>query len=193
MPTIVVPYRGRGGKRRLAPLDDEAREGGAAAMLADVVAAATAVGRTLVVAGELPSGLADAPVELVADPGRGQGAAVAAALAHVAGGPALVVNADLPCATPRARLALLGGLPEGGLAVAAAADGTTNALALSSPSLFEPVYGPGSAGRFLALAPVPELARSASVPALANDVDTLDDLLRLAPRLGPSTARALAG
>jgi len=188
MPTIVVPYRGRGGKRRLAPLDDEAREAVAAAMLADVVAAATAVGRTLVVARALPTGLAALPVELVEDPGRGQGAAVAAALDHVAEGPALVVNADLPCATPRDLLALLGELPEGGLAVAAAADGTTNALALSSPSLFEPVYGPGSAARFLALAP----ARRASVPALADDVDTLDDLLRLRRRLGPATAHALA-
>src|SRR4051794_11382726 len=192
MPTIVVPYRGRGGKRRLAPLDDEAREVVAAAMLSHVVAAATAVGRTLVVAAGLPRGLADAPVELVDDPGRGQGAAVAAALAHVAGGPALVVNADLPCATPRDLLALLGELPEGGLAVAAAAEGRTNARALAPPSLFEPVYGPGSAGRFLALAPEPELARTSSVPALADDVDTLDDLLRLRPRLGPSTTRALA-
>ena len=193
MPTIVVPYRGHGGKRRLAPLDDDAREVVAAAMLSDVVTAATALGRTLVVADALPPALADAPVELVADPGRGQGAAVAAALDHVAGGPALVVNADLPCATPRDLLALLGELPEGGLAVAAAADGTTNALVLASPSLFEPVYGPGSARRFLALAPAPGLARSASVPALADDVDTLDDLLRLAQRLGPATALALAG
>src|SRR3954454_21349786 len=135
MPTIVVPYRGRGGKRRLAPLDDRAREAVAAAMLADVVAAATAVGRTLVVAGELPRAL-DVPVELVADPGRGLGAAVAAALAHVTDGPVLVVNADLPCVTPRDLLTLLGELPEGGLAVADAADGTTNALALPSPSPF---------------------------------------------------------
>src|SRR4051794_21025088 len=113
MPTIVVPYRGHGGKRRLAPLDDEAREAVSTAMLSDVVAAATAIGRTLVVADALPPALADAPVEVVDDPRRGQGAAVAAALAHVAAGPALVVNADLPCATPRDLLSLLGELPEG--------------------------------------------------------------------------------
>ena len=68
--------------------------------------------------------------------------------------PYLVVNADLPCATSRDLLALVGAVPDGGLALVAAADGTTNALALSDERLFEPVYGPGSAERFAALADV---------------------------------------
>ena len=91
------------------------------------------------------------------DPRHGQGAAVRAALdaAVSAGSPApyLVVNADLPCVTARDLLALAGAIPENGLALAPAADGTTNALGLADESLFTPLYGPGSAERFAALGP----------------------------------------
>ena len=52
--------------------------------------------------------------------------------------------------------------------------------------MFAPLYGPGSAARFRAHA---EFA-TALIPELEADVDTLDDLERLAPRLGPRT-RAL--
>src|SRR5215210_2843257 len=150
MPTLVVPFRGVTGKSRLGPLGDDARAELAYAMLADVVAAAAGVGRTWVVAPEeVPP-----PAIHVADPARGQGAAVRAGLdaAAAAGatGPILVVNADLPCVRPRDLLALAGAVPAGGVAVAAAADGTTNALALASPDLFRPLYGPGSAARFAA-------------------------------------------
>lgn len=158
-------------------------------MLADVLAAADGIeGRVFVVAPgtpQLPEG-----VQHVADPRRGQGAAVRNALdvavAEGAVAPFLVVNADLPCATPRDLLTLAGALPDGGLAVAAAADGTTNALALSSDELFEPLYGPGSAHRYAALAP----AALVDAPNLVDDVDTVADLTRLAERLGPQT-RAL--
>src|SRR5439155_3086812 len=101
-----------------------------------------------------------------ADPGRGQGAAVASALRP---GRALVVNADLPAATPDDLLRLDRAIPEGGLALVAAADGTTNALGLSSSELFAPVYGPGSAARFRALAASTALA----LPNLVHDVDTV--------------------
>ncbi|HEY3207062.1 MAG TPA: hypothetical protein VGJ58_08945, partial [Gaiellaceae bacterium] len=53
--------------------------------------------------------------------------------------------------------------------------------------LFRPLYGPGSAERFLALAP----SRRVEVPNLADDVDTLEDLRRIEPRVGPNTAAAL--
>src|SRR5262249_6215677 len=82
-------------------------------------------------------------------------------------------------------LALAGAVPDGGLALAAAADGTTNALALSSAALFVPVYGPGSAERFAALAP----SRRVDAPNLIDDVDTVADLDRLRERLGPRTRR----
>ena len=188
MATVVVPFRGSDPKRRLAPVPEADRVRLAEAMLADVLTAASGFGRLFVVAaGEptLPEG-----VQHVPDPRRGQGAAVRdaldAAVSAGASAPFLVVNADLPCATPRDLLALAGAVPDGGLAVAAAADGTTNALALSHDELFEPLYGPGSAGRYAALAP----SALVDAPNLIDDVDTLADLTRLAERLGPRT-RAL--
>ena len=187
MPTLVVPFRGTDGKSRLDPLAKDARAAVAQAMLADVLAAAAYVGPTFLVAPE-PA----ASAIHVADPHRGQGAAVVAALdAAVAAGaaaPFIVVNADLPCVRPRDLLALAGAVPDEGLAVAAALDGTTNALALSSADLFRPLYGPGSAARFAALGP----SQRVDAPNLVDDVDTLDDLAPLGERVGPHTQAALA-
>jgi 2-phospho-L-lactate guanylyltransferase len=188
MPTVVVPFRSSDPKRRLAGVSAAGRERLAQAMLADVLAAAEPVGAVLVVAAgtpKLPAGM-----HHVVDPRRGQGAAVLAALDAAVALPApyLVVNADVPCVTTRDLLALAGVVPAGGLALVAAADGTTNALALADASLFEPVYGPGSAERFAALAP----ARLFDAPNLADDVDTTADLARLRGRLGAHTRRVLA-
>ena len=47
---------------------------------------------------------------------------------------------------------LLASTPPGGIALVASADGRTNALSLSAPQLFEPLYGPRSAERFQASA-----------------------------------------
>ena len=162
----------------------------AEAMLADVLDAARAVGQVLVVAADPPA--LPAGVRHVPDPHRGQGAAVRAALdAAVAAGtpaPYLVVNADLPCVTARDLLALAGAIPDAGIAVAAGEDGTTNALGLAAEHLFEPLYGPGSAERFAALA----ASRMVDAPNLVDDVDTPADLVRLGPRLGPRTRVVLA-
>jgi 2-phospho-L-lactate guanylyltransferase (CobY/MobA/RfbA family) len=122
------------------------------------------------------------------DPGGGQGRAVAHALALVPVAPALVVNADLPCVVPDDLRALEAAIPPGGLALVPAADGTTNALGLADPSLFRPLYGPGSAHRFRALA----TAATVELLSLVDDVDTLDDLARLEERVGPRTQMALA-
>jgi 2-phospho-L-lactate guanylyltransferase (CobY/MobA/RfbA family) len=175
MPTVIVPFRRENAKARLVPLSDEARGTLATAMFADVLAAADALGGLTIVAAE-----------------TNQGEAVEIALRRVGAGPILVVNADLPCAEPRDLLALVGAMPNGGMALVEAPDGTTNALALSSPHLFAPLYGPGSAGRFRARAErlgVPVV--SAAIPNLVDDVDTVDDLERLESRLGPHTAAAL--
>jgi 2-phospho-L-lactate guanylyltransferase len=175
MPTVVVPFRGETAKQRLAPAPEDVRAALAQAMLEDVLAAAEPVGAVV-----------------VADEPGGQGQAVEGALRRVEVGPVLVVNADLPCARPRDLLTLLGALPEGGLALVEAADGTTNALALAAPHLFAPLYGEHSAERFLARAErlgVP--AAAASIPNLADDVDRLADLERLEGRLGARTAAAL--
>jgi 2-phospho-L-lactate guanylyltransferase len=190
MSTVVVPFRGIDPKRRLDPLPEPARRQLAVAMLADVLAAAATVGDVVVVAPEQPE--ADVPALYVPDPKRGQGAAVRDALdSSVAAGlapPYLVVNADLPCVTPRDLLALAGSVPADGIAVAAAHDGTTNALGLARPELFEPVYGPGSAARFEALAP----SLRVDAPNLVDDVDVPADLGRLRDRLGPHTRAVVA-
>ena len=195
MAAIVVPFRGSESKRRLEPLSDGARAALALAMLGDVVEAAIAVGETVVVtedaeAAALAAGLG---ADVLEDPGGGQGAAVAAALARLDTRPVLVVNADLACAQPRDLLTLLGAIPDGGLAVVPAADGTTNALGLAAPQLFEPLYGPESARRFRWHAEKAGLAASvAQIPNLIEDVDTLADLERLEPMLGPRTRATLA-
>src|SRR6266511_5116374 len=171
MPTVVVPFRRESAKRRLSPAPEDLRATLAYAMLEDVLAAC--------------SGVAGA------SGGGGQGAAVEAELRRIDSGPVLVVNADLPAAQPRDLLTLLGALPEDGLALVAAADGTTNALALAAPHLFAPLYGPGSAERFLARAErLKAPAAVAEIPNLADDVDTLADLDRLDGRLGPRKAAA---
>lgn len=163
MATVVIPYAGASGKTRLHE-SAEVRGALAAAMLEDVLAASRAIGPTR-----------------VAGQSGGQGAAVAAALADIDGA-VVVVNADLPCATTADIAALANAAP----ALVAAADGTTNALSLTSAADFEPLYGPGSAARFGVL------ARPLSLPNLADDVDTMDDLERLEHRLGPHTRAALA-
>jgi 2-phospho-L-lactate guanylyltransferase len=189
MATIVVPFRGSDPKQRLA-VDDSARHALADAMLADVIAAGVAVADVIVVAPaatHVPSA-----ARHVVDPRRGQGAAVEAGLAAATAaglpGPYLVVNADLPCADPRDLLALAGAVSGEDLALVAASDGTTNALAFADASLFEPLYGPGSAERFAALGPSTLL----DAPNLVDDVDTLDDLARLQGRLREHTRRVLA-
>ncbi len=189
MATVVVPFRSNDPKRRLARLPAEDRAALAQAMLEDVLGAALLVGPVLVVAPEAPA-LPDG-ARHVDDPGRGQGAAVQAALDAAAAAalpaPYLIVNADLPCATGRDLLALAGAVPVDGLALVAALDGTTNALALADGRLFEPIYGPGSAARFAALGPSTRL----DAPNLVDDVDSLDDLRRLRRRVGEHTRRVL--
>lgn len=150
-------------------------------MLGDVVEAALGVGRVLVVTDDrhvVPRG-----AEVVPDPGEGLGAAVWEALDRVSGH-ALVVNADLPCATP----ASLRALAAAGLALVEAPDGTTNALSLPDPSRFVPLYGPASAARFRAHAPF----ATVEIPELAQDVDSDADLERLAGAVGPRTRALLA-
>jgi 2-phospho-L-lactate/phosphoenolpyruvate guanylyltransferase len=193
VPRIVVPFRGADAKRRLSPLSAGERRALAHAMLTDVLAAATTVGRTLVVtpprAAEARRRAAAVGAEIVDDPGRGQAEAVLQALRGLDDGPVLVVNADLPTVQPADLLALLGLMPSGGIALAAAADGTTNALALASPRLFERLYGQGSAGRFRRHAESLGIAfADADLPNLARDVDRLADLDALVGRLGPATA-----
>jgi 2-phospho-L-lactate guanylyltransferase len=169
MATVVVPFRA--GKSRLA-LRRLERDALALHMLEVVLAAGSAVGRTLLVT-EDPLLAARFGVEHVVDPGRGHGEAVVAGIAQASSPPVVVVNADLPLATADDVRALAAAAP----ALVAARDGTTNALALSDPAVFRPLYGPGSARRFRRLG-----LRPLNLPNLVEDVDTLADVERLGLR-----------
>jgi 2-phospho-L-lactate guanylyltransferase len=183
MTTVVVPFAGTDGKTRLDAPPALRREL-SLAMLADVLAAAVEVGRTLVVTpdDEVEELVREAGAERALDMGGGQGPAVHAAIAAIAG-PVLVLNADLPCATPGD----LRAVPLDSFAIVEARDGTTNAVGMSTASRFEPVYGHGSAARFRALGAVP-----VRVPNLEDDVDTTADLERLVERCGAHTRAVLA-
>ena len=189
MTTVVVPFAGSEGKTRL-DASRRTRRDLSLAMLADVLAASTVVGPTLVVTGDEDGSVLarEAGADAVADPGSGQGPAVQAALTALAG-TVLVVNADVPCVVPEDLRALQDGIPDGGIAIVEALDGTTNALGLSAAGLFRPLYGPDSARRFHEL-DVDTV--SIVVPNLAEDVDTMSDLERLQLRCGPRTQSVLS-
>jgi 2-phospho-L-lactate guanylyltransferase len=194
MGAIVVPFRGTGGKRRLTGLSDDAHDRVVLAMLADVLAAATAVSRSVVVTNdERGRALArTAGAETIPDPGGGQGAAVAAALGLLPADAVLVVNADVPCVVPYDLRSLLAATPIGGIALVQSEDGRTNALSLPAPDLFQPLYGPRSAKRFRRAAKdIGVEAVSAAIPNLADDVDTRRDLERVQLRVGLHTQAAL--
>lgn len=193
MTAIVVPFRGAGGKQRIDATED-LRAQLALAMLGDVVTACVATAPTRVVTSD-PAAVElaiELGAEIVADPGGGQGPAVAAGLEGLPDEPVLVVNADVPCVVPHDLRKLALATELGGFGFAEADDGTTNALALPRPSAFAPLYGPDSARRFQ------EHARSigleaigAEIPNLSHDVDTMADLDRLAHRAAPRTQAAL--
>lgn len=190
MPTVVIPFRS-GGKSRLPA---ELRGEIALAMLGDVIEAALGVGPVRVVTGDAAGRLvaAELGATVVDDPGGGQGPAVAAGLARVED-VCLVANADLPRTRPSDLGALAVPAKRGAVAVVAARDGTTNALALPYAEVFQPLYGPGSAARFRAHAralalPLEDLA----LRNLVDDVDTIADLERIGPRAGTRTRGLVA-
>jgi 2-phospho-L-lactate guanylyltransferase len=192
--TVVIPYAGVEGKTRLHD-SSRVRRALAHAMLCDVLAACVPVGRTRVVTPDDEGAAAalETGAEAVADPGRGQGAAVQAGLEGVEPGGILVVNADLPCAVPHDLRSLLAATPAGSVALVEALDGTTNALSLPSAEVFAPLYGRSSSDRFREHAASLGLeAVSVFLPNLADDVDTMEDLTRLQLRAGPRTQACLA-
>ncbi|MGZ8697772.1 MAG: 2-phospho-L-lactate guanylyltransferase [Gaiellaceae bacterium] len=196
MAAIVVPFRGLVGKQRLTGLGADTHRAVVLAMLADVLAATTKVGETVVVTNDDDGRrLATAAgARLVDDPGGGQSPAVAAALGLLDIDAVLIVNADVPCVVPYDLRSLLAATPLGGIALVASADGRTNALSLPAPNLFDPLYGPHSAARFQRAARDLGLeAVAVAIPNLADDVDTREDLERLQLRAGPHTQAALQG
>lgn len=196
MTRIVVPFRGGEGKQRLTGLGRNVHRAVVLAMLADVIAAVTEVGDGVVVTADDDGRqmARKAGAEVLDDPGGGQGVAVAAALRGPPAGPALVVNADVPCVRPEDLGALLAAIPLEGIALVPSADGRTNALGFAQPQLFEPLYGPRSAERFARAARARGLESvTVEIPNLADDVDTVADLERVRLRAGPHTRDALQG
>lgn len=194
MTAIVVPFRGDGSKQRLEA-SEELRAQLALAMLGDVLTACVATMRTIVVTADAGATTlaAELGAEVCPDPGGGQGEAVEAALAGLPQEPVLVVNADVPCVSPRDLRTLAGTAELGAMGLVEAEDGTTNALALPRPSMFAPLYGARSADRFRDHASAIGIeAVAAAIPNLADDVDTLEDLELLAFRAAPRTQAALA-
>jgi 2-phospho-L-lactate/phosphoenolpyruvate guanylyltransferase len=192
--TVVIPFVGEEGKTRLHE-SRRVRQAVAQAMFCDVLAACVTVGRTRVVTPDEDAATAavEAGAEAISDPGGGQGVAVQAGLDGLEPGGILVVNADVPCVVPHDLRSLLAATRAGGLALVEAPDGTTNALSLPAPEAFAPLYGPDSAERFRAHAASLGLeAASVALPNLGDDVDTMDDLVRLQLRAGPRTQACLA-
>ena len=193
MTSIVVPFRGESGKQRLDAPDDVRTEI-ALAMFGDVVTAAAATGETLVATSDAAARrlAAELGAEPVDDPGGGQGAAVAAAVEHAGDGVLLVVNADVPCVVPHDLRVLAGAAELGAIGYVEAADGTTNALAFPDKSMYAPLFGAASAGRFRDHADaIGVLSIACAIPNLADDVDTVADLERVGLRAGPRTQAAL--
>src|SRR6266498_5792170 len=196
MAGIVVPFRGSGGKQRLRGFGKGEHNSIVLAMLADVLAAATEVSRTVVVTGDEDGRrvATEAGAEVIDDPGGGQGAAVAAGIGLFPSDAVLIVNADVPCVVPYDLRSLIAATPIDGIALVASEDGRTNALSLPAPQLFEPLYGPRSAERFKRAAHDLGLeAVVVAIPNLADDVDTPECLRRVQHRAGPQTQVALQG
>jgi 2-phospho-L-lactate guanylyltransferase len=186
--TTVVPFRAGGKSRLPASLRVEV----ALAMLGDVLDAVTTFGPARLVTADPAARLigAELGATLIDDPGGGQGAAVQAALVGL-DGPCLVVNADVPRVRPSDLAALAIPPRAGAVAVAAAADGTTNALGLPYAEVFQPLYGAGSAAQFRAHAAALGLAyHDLALPSLRDDVDTVEDLDQIGGQGGRRT-RAL--
>ena len=190
MASVVVPFRA-GGKTRLP----EAIRGEVAlAMLGDVLEAATVCGDTRLVTTDPAAALVaeSLGVEVVDDPGGGQGPAVAAALAGL-DGPCVVVNADVPRVRPSDLNALAVPARAGLVGLVEARDGTTNALSLPYAEAFLPLYGPGSAAQFRAHAHALGIEfDDLELRNLVDDVDTERDLERVGPDAGPRTRALLA-
>jgi 2-phospho-L-lactate guanylyltransferase len=113
----------------------------------------------------------------------------------------LMVPGDCPALDPAELCALLMDASLGSVTIVPDRHGTgTNALLLSPPDVMRPSFGPGSCRRHADLARAAGAAvRVTSVPSLALDVDTPDDLAALLaaveerPGAAPRTRRLLSG
>lgn len=198
---LVIPVRGGDrGKSRLG-LEQPRRSALAAAFALDTVTAARAAARVgeIVVVGALTETLAG--VRVVADPGEGLLAAVAAGLAALSAStaegagaaPTAVLLGDLPALRPVELDDALTAAARHDRAFVPDAEGSGTALIVARAGVpHAPAFGPESAARHRAAGYV-ALALPAS-SGLRRDVDTLEQLRAAASlALGPRTRALLDG
>lgn len=138
-------------------------------------------------------------LEQAGDFGHSQAAAAGARAALAASAERVVMlPADCPLLDPAELDAHLGDSPRSALIVPDRHGSGTNALALSPPDVFEPAFGPDSCGRHVSRARAAGVGFALeSIPSLALDLDTADDMrelrdaLLLDPEPAPKTARVL--
>ncbi len=198
---VIVPVKPlRRAKSRLAAeLGDAVRRALVPAMLDDVLAALRAAhdGVLLLVSTDPAyDGLAATyDARRVPDGVPGYNGAVGAALELeevVTAGAALIIPADLPQLRPEIVKTLASALEETPVVLAASTDGGTSALGVRPPDALELAFGPNSAAAHRRLAKTAGLALGEpSLPEIAVDVDTGDDLRAVAASAGPATTAAL--
>jgi 2-phospho-L-lactate guanylyltransferase len=119
-------------------------------------------------------------VELLSDGDLPWNEGLLHALASVQPPPAAVLylSADLPLVSPADITRFVHAAANPGVAIARARDGGTNALLVRPPSAITPMFGqqPSAAGHARQAAGRGIPASIVDIPALALDVDTLDDL-----------------
>lgn len=197
--TLVVPVKGAMGKSRLSVADERTRARLAVAFALDALGAAgrvETVARIIVVTPDpdLAARLPASRVAVVAEPGGGLNAAVAAGLAHCdPEAPVAALLADLPALTPgelEHALTLAAAHP---LAFVPDADGTGTTLAAAvRAGRLVPRFGPGSAAAYSAAGHA-LIALPATSP-LRRDVDSAADLrAAISLGVGANTAAVLAG
>jgi 2-phospho-L-lactate/phosphoenolpyruvate guanylyltransferase len=193
--TLVLPVqRAERAKSRLETPPGVARPDLARAIAADSLSVARtcpAVAIQIVVTSDQVIGpLARRSGDLVvADPGPGLAAAVAAGVAHAAAlrplAPVAVLLADVPAAQPQDLALALEACAATDFAVLPDLEGTgTVLLGASSPARLRPAFGAGSAGRHHRHG---AMVLDLDLPRLRRDVDTAQDL-RYARTLGVGQA-----
>jgi len=199
----VLPVKtfGRAKERLEDAIGSPDRAALAAAMLADVLEALTAVrgldGLVVVTAEPRAESAARATgAHVVHDPEEaGQSAAAALgveAAARAGAARVLLVPGDCPALDPGELDAMLHEQPEAGVVIVADRHGTgTNALRLTPPDAIAPAFGPGSFARHAALGTAAgHTVRVAHAASLELDVDTPGDLDALRTALSALPAAA---
>jgi len=128
---------------------------------------------------------------------RGQSAAAAAGIEHALAASfqrVLLVPGDTPLIDSAELTSLLRRAEEAALGAVVVPDrhgSGTNALLLRPPNAIEPSFGPGSLDRHVGAARDAGVTCSVDpLPSLVLDVDTPEDLVELAERLGESRGRS---